>query len=95
MQDSIAFAPARPEPRLIHPPSRWPTLGARELWRFRDLLSFFAWRELKVRYKQTLLGVVWAALQPVMYMVVFTLFFARFFETTGGARMRSSRSPGR
>jgi len=48
------------------------------VWRHRELLYFFAWRELKVRYKQTLLGIVWAVLQPVMYMVVFTLFFGRF-----------------
>jgi lipopolysaccharide transport system permease protein len=50
----------------------------REVWHHRELLYFFAWRELKVRYKQTLLGIVWAVLQPVMYMIVFTLFFGRF-----------------
>ena len=49
----------------------------RELWRYRELLLFLAWRELKVRYKQTLLGAGWAVLQPVMYMLVFTLFFGR------------------
>ncbi len=48
-----------------------------ELWRFRELLSFLAWRDLKIRYKQTLLGVVWAVLQPILYMVVFTLFFGK------------------
>lgn len=58
-------------------PSTGLTLGLRELWRFRELLFFFAWRDLKVRYKQTSLGITWAILQPVMYMVVFTLFFGR------------------
>jgi lipopolysaccharide transport system permease protein len=69
-----------PEPHVIRPAARRPTLGLRELWRHRELLYFFAWRELKVRYKQTFLGVVWAVLQPIMYMVVFTLFFGRFLD---------------
>lgn len=80
MQDSTALAPPRPEPHLIRPPSPWPTLGVRELWHFRDLLYFLALRELKVRYKQTLFGIAWAALQPVAYMVVFTLLFAKVFK---------------
>jgi homopolymeric O-antigen transport system permease protein len=63
---------------VIRPAPRRPRLGLREVWHHRELLYFFAWRELKVRYKQTLLGIVWAVLQPVMYMVVFTLFFGRF-----------------
>jgi lipopolysaccharide transport system permease protein len=68
------------EPHVIRPAPRRPTLGLRELWRHRELLYFFAWRELKVRYKQTLLGVLWAVLQPLMYMVVFTLFFGKFLD---------------
>jgi lipopolysaccharide transport system permease protein len=68
------------EPHVIRPAPRRPTLGLRELWRHRELLYFFAWRELKVRYKQTLLGVFWAVLQPLMYMVVFTLFFGKFLD---------------
>jgi lipopolysaccharide transport system permease protein len=68
------------EPHVIRPAPRRPTLGLRELWRHRELLGFFAWRELKVRYKQTLLGVFWAVLQPLMYMVVFTLFFGKFLD---------------
>ena len=77
MQGISTFAGTREEPVVIRPPSRWPTLGARELWRYRELLYFLAWRDLKVRYKQTALGVAWAVLQPLMYMVVFTLFFGR------------------
>ena len=77
---------AAPVEHVIKPAPRRPRLGLREVWKNRELLSFFAWRELKVRYKQTVLGVVWAVIQPVMYMVVFTLFFGRFFQTyTGGA----------
>ena len=74
---AVTATPGRVEPRVIRPPSRWPTFGVRELWRYRELVFFLAWRDLKVRYKQTLLGVAWAVLQPVMYMVVFTLFFGR------------------
>lgn len=66
------------ELHVIQPAPRRPRLGLREVWRHRELLYFFAWRELKVRYKQTLLGIVWAVLQPIMYMVVFTLFFGKF-----------------
>jgi lipopolysaccharide transport system permease protein len=73
-----ASVPAqRVEPVVIRPPSRWPGIGFAELWRYRELLYFLAWRDLKVRYKQTALGIAWAVLQPVMYMVVFTLFFGR------------------
>lgn len=70
----------RPEPRVIRAAGRWPGLGLRELWRFHELLYFLAWRELKVRYKQTLLGVAWAALQPIAYMLVFTLLFSKVFK---------------
>ena len=46
-----------------------------ELWAYRELLYFLVWRDIKVRYKQTLLGAAWAIIQPVLTMVVFTLFF--------------------
>lgn len=52
-------------------------LGLRELWHFRELLYFFAWRDVKVRYKQSIFGVAWALLQPLALMLVFTLFFGR------------------
>src|SRR5689334_8414754 len=50
----------------------WLSLGLRDLWEHRELLYFLVWRDVKVRYKQTLLGAAWAILQPVMTMVVFT-----------------------
>lgn len=59
----------------------------RELWGYRELLFFLMWKEVKVRYKQTFLGVVWAVLQPVMSMVVFSVFFGRLAglgHRTGG-----------
>jgi lipopolysaccharide transport system permease protein len=52
-----------------------PKLGLREIWQFRDLAYFFAWRDIKVRYKQTLFGGAWAILQPLVLMVVFTFVF--------------------
>ena len=54
---------------------RWAALG--ELWRYRELLYFLVWRDLKVRYSQTALGIVWAVLQPVGAAIVFTVFFGR------------------
>lgn len=59
----------------IVPSPKWPTLGLGELWQYRGLLFFLVWRDLKVRYKQTALGVTWAVLQPFMTMVVFSVFF--------------------
>jgi lipopolysaccharide transport system permease protein len=53
----------------------WPKLG--ELWEYRELLFFFAWRDIKVRYRQTLMGVLWAIIQPFLTMVIFSLFFGR------------------
>jgi lipopolysaccharide transport system permease protein len=64
--------------RLVIEPRRgWQALNLRELWRFRELLYFLVWRDVKVRYKQTVLGAAWAVLQPVMTMVVFSVFFGK------------------
>ncbi len=59
----------------IAPPSCWLDLNLHELWDYRELLYFFVWRDLKVRYKQTAIGAAWAVLQPFLTMVVFSLFF--------------------
>ncbi|HEX8847953.1 MAG TPA: ABC transporter permease [Gemmatimonadaceae bacterium] len=66
------------EPLVIEPAGRFPRLGARELWAYRGLLFFLVWRDLKVRYAQTVLGAGWAIIQPVLTMVIFTLVFGRF-----------------
>jgi lipopolysaccharide transport system permease protein len=55
----------------------WAHLDLRELWSFRELALFLVWRDIKVRYKQTAIGVAWAVLQPLAMMLVFTLFFGR------------------
>lgn len=61
----------------IDPPSRWISIGLRELWEYRELLYFLTWRDIKVRYKQTVLGAAWAVIQPLFMMIVFSLFFGR------------------
>lgn len=66
------------EPLVIEPAGRFPSLGARELWSYRGLLGFLVWRDLKVRYAQTVLGAAWAIVQPVLTMVIFTVVFGRF-----------------
>jgi len=53
----------------------WPSLRLRELWIYRELLYYLSWRDIKVRYKQTVLGIAWAVIQPFMTMVVFSIFF--------------------
>src|SRR5476651_1853852 len=63
----------------------WVSLRLGDLWEYRELLYFLTWRDVKVRYKQTLLGAAWAILQPLMMMVVFTVFFGRMARIpTGG-----------
>jgi lipopolysaccharide transport system permease protein len=61
----------------IEPSKGWISLGLKDLWRYRELLFFLAWRDIKVRYKQTALGAAWAVIQPLFTMLVFTLFFGR------------------
>lgn len=61
----------------IEPSKGWVSLKIKELWAYRELLYFLVWRDVKVRYKQTALGAAWAIIQPVMTMVVFSLFFGR------------------
>ncbi len=65
------------EPRTItiKPSKGWAALNLRDLWNYRELIFFFTWRDLKVRYKQTLLGAAWAILQPFLTMIVFSIFF--------------------
>jgi len=62
---------------VIEPSKSWVALNLRDLWAYRELLYFLTWRDVKVRYKQTLLGVAWAILQPLLTMLIFTLLFGR------------------
>jgi lipopolysaccharide transport system permease protein len=65
-------------PKMIIKPSRgWFSLHLNELWQYRELLYFLTWRDIKIRYKQTVLGAAWAIIQPFLTMVVFTLFFGK------------------
>jgi homopolymeric O-antigen transport system permease protein len=69
-------ARARESPTVhIRPSQGWTSLRLREVWEYRELLYFLVWRDVKVRYKQTAFGVAWAILQPLMTMLVFTVFF--------------------
>jgi lipopolysaccharide transport system permease protein len=61
----------------IRPARRWAALNLGDLWAYRELLYFLTWRDVKVRYKQTALGVSWAIIQPLLTMAIFTLFFGR------------------
>ncbi len=61
----------------IEPSKGWVALRLHELWNYRELLYFLTWRDIKVRYKQTALGSLWAVLQPLLTMIVFSLFFGR------------------
>jgi lipopolysaccharide transport system permease protein len=69
---------------LLLPAGRWQLINLRELWQFRELVYFLTWRDVKVRYKQTLLGAAWAILQPLLMMVVFTIFFGRMAGVSSG-----------
>jgi lipopolysaccharide transport system permease protein len=70
---------------LVLPPRGWQLINLRELWQFRELTYFLAWRDVKVRYKQTVLGAAWAILQPLLMMVIFTIFFARLAGVASGS----------
>jgi len=65
------------EPTVIEPSRGWSPVKLGDLWEYRELLYFLVWRDVKVRYKQTVLGAAWAILQPLLTMVVFTIFFGR------------------
>jgi lipopolysaccharide transport system permease protein len=67
----------KPHVLRITPPSRWWAIPLGELWAYRELLYFFVWRDIKIRYKQTAIGAAWAVLQPFLTMLVFSLFFGR------------------
>jgi lipopolysaccharide transport system permease protein len=62
---------------MIRPSRGWISLNLRDLWEYRELLYFLTWRDIKVRYKQTVLGAAWAIIQPFFTMVVFSLFFGK------------------
>jgi lipopolysaccharide transport system permease protein len=68
----------------IKPSDRFISLDLRELWAYRELLYFLTWRDVKIRYKQTAIGIAWAVLQPVLTTAIFTVIFSSFarFDTS-------------
>lgn len=78
-ETSASSPPAPPSPQVtrIEPAKGWRPLDLRQLWEYRELLFFLAWRDVTVRYKQTVLGAAWAVIQPLFTMVVLSVFFGR------------------
>lgn len=68
---------SRAAPIVLEPSRGWRALDLSELWRYRELLFFFVWRDIKVRYKQTLLGVIWVLARPILSVVIFTVIFGK------------------
>lgn len=89
--------PAPPRPPVAHvrirPTTGWRALNLAEIWKFRELLFFLAWRDIKLRYKQTALGVAWVVIQPLFTMLVFSVFFGelggmkKHLDQDGAARI--------
>jgi lipopolysaccharide transport system permease protein len=73
----LSAVPSRPPTVIIKPSSRWQSLNLPELWNYREMIYFLAQRDVKVRYKQTVLGVAWALIQPLLGMAIFTVFLGR------------------
>jgi len=62
---------------IIKPKNKWFDLNLKELWLYRELAFIFAWRDIKVRYKQTAIGIIWAVLQPILTVAIFSFFFGK------------------
>jgi lipopolysaccharide transport system permease protein len=82
--DLISGAPARRPRVIIRPEAGWAALNLRELWHYRDLLLILAGRDVKLRYKQTALGVAWVVLQPLLAAVIFAVVFGQFGRLPSG-----------
>ena len=76
---------------VIKPKKGWAALHLRELWHYRELLYFLTWRDILVRYKQAVLGVAWAVLQPLLTMVVFTVVFNKLLGVSSRLLRRALR----
>jgi lipopolysaccharide transport system permease protein len=75
--DTLGLPPPQLQTTVIEPSRGWVPLKLSQLWEYREVLYFLVWRDIKVRYRQTLIGVTWAIIQPFMTMVVFSVFFGR------------------
>lgn len=75
---------SQPETIILKPSSGWVPLNLKDLWRYRELAFFLTWRDIKVRYKQTLLGAAWAIIQPVLQMLIFNFLFGSIANISTG-----------
>ena len=83
--DALSSRPPGATPcTVIEPPRGWDFFPVREVWAYRELLYFLVWRDVKLRYKQTALGIVWVALQPIVLATMFTIVFSRFLSAPSG-----------
>ncbi len=78
---------------LIRPPRGWQAINLRDLWLYRELVFFLTWRDIKVRYKQAVLGIAWAIIQPIVTMVVFTFIFNQFLNVKPDAGISEAWYP--
>lgn len=92
-RDAVDAPSAQPSPELafdalpitvVKPSRGWISLNIGELWRYRELLYFLVWRDIKVRYKQTVVGTLWVVLQPFLTMLIFSLIFGRIARLPSG-----------
>ena len=84
MAQPAVSANEKEEVIILKPTRGWGALNLGELWVYRELIYFLTWRDLKVRYKQTVLGAAWAIIQPFLTMVVFSVFFGRWLGVPSG-----------
>ena len=84
MAQSTITPEKQEEVLFVRPSKGWSALNLADLWRYRELIYFLIWRDVKVRYKQTALGAAWAIIQPFFTMVVFTIFFGRLAQVPTG-----------
>jgi lipopolysaccharide transport system permease protein len=84
MERPVPREPIASKVSVLEPPGRFSALHLGELWHYRELLYILAWRDVKVRYKQAVLGAAWAVLQPLVLMGIFTLLFSRIADVPTG-----------
>lgn len=77
-QTAVTPSKSQDEITILRPSSGWASLNLRDLWVYRELVYFLTWRDVKVRYKQTVLGAAWAVIQPLFNMVILTIIFGNF-----------------
>lgn len=81
---TVEMAQGQPGRVVVRPSVGWSLPDVAELWRNRELLYFLTWRDIKIRYKQTVIGGAWAILQPLLMMLIFTLIFGKIMRASSG-----------